>query len=153
MFKVDNKVLITNKKWKNFGKTAVILSIDNWDDMILIKTCETGWVKWCYPSDIEPVKKSSVVKNAAVDNKPEKSVPFIFFPTDMNDMSIALIKSKIENDHDDTTVLFGDTFENMKDKIINNTNDSWGYEEWNNIYVVSGEDYYHIGKEVVVKKL
>lgn len=41
----------------------------------------------------------------------------------------------------------------MKYKIIDIVNYHWGSDDWSNIYVVNCEDYYHIGKEVVVKKL
>lgn len=111
-----------------------------------------GWCGWITNSNVEPVKKPSV-KVQQVKDSPKKIVPFIAFPSDNNTFTKASIRNTIENEHDETTVLFGDTFENMKDKIIASINDAWGYEEWDNIYVVCGEDYFHIGKEVVVKKL
>lgn len=144
MFKIDDEVVIVNKRSKNFGKTAVVKNVHGFSE-VLIAT--NGWCGWVAVDKVEPVKKTSV------DVKPEKRVPFIAFPDDNKNMTFEQIQDKIENDHDDTIVMFGDTFENMKDKIISSINLNWGYDEWDNIYVVCGEDHYHIGKEVVVKKL
>lgn len=144
MFKIGDEVVIVNKRSKNFGKTAVVKNVHGFSEVLI---AINGWCGWFTVDKVEPVKKTSVTV------KPERLIPFIAFPDDNKNMTVEQIQSKIENKHDDTTVMFGDTFENMKDQIINSINDSWGYDDLDSIYVVCGEDYFHIGKEVVVKKL
>lgn len=151
MFKIGDEVVIVNKRSINFGKTATVKNVHGFSEVLI--SIKGGWSGWVTISNVEPVKKPSV-KGKQVKDSPKKIVPFIAFSGDDNNFTKESVRDKIENDHDDTTVLFGDTFENMKDKIINTINDTWGHDDdWDNIYVVSGEDYFHIGKQVVVRKL
>lgn len=149
MFKIGDEVVIVSNRSKNFGKTAIVKKVNGVRVEVLI-AIKGGWCGWIAISNVEPVKKPSVQK---IKDSTKKNVPFIAFPSDDNNLTKQYIRDKIENDRDVTNVMFGDTFENMKDKIIASINDYWGYAEWNNIYVVCGEDYYHICKEVVVKPL
>lgn len=155
MFKIGDEVVIVDKRSKNFGKTAVVKNVHviktvQGASEVLIEIKGGGWSGWLPCNHVESVKKPSAQK---IKESTKKNVPFLFILSDEKNLTEQLIREKMLNGDKVPILLFGDNFEDVKDTIINLVEDTWGHNEWNNIYVVSGDDYFHIGKEVVVKKI